>query len=726
MAEASSMAAPTVANTSSKLAARETGLACDALSLIWSEEDMQLEKPEENEQQQQQQQGAGKGSSCSASCDADPLRHMDVDELSIAGPGTSTGTLSSVVASAVQTAMNGATYNFTTNLPPWVQVRGKPLRVLQCAGCNQGTLSADDVFPNLYLFWAYYQEFAKYGENAEKQPAGEFCQACDRTHRIRYGVHSREAIIAKLRDEVTDPKFKLKFQQDRQIAVEDQKQKVLLGNHRAQKRRREVTVTKGIQNIVSKKGKYIRAAVYTKKYGDPKKNKHRCCTLQCPMTGKMEKAVFIPFDEDGVWDGEIQTHKGVKDAMVVGDNESSLAAAALPDTVNHFTSQVQEQGCASGATVTWGDMKEQDDEEEEEKEPDAQKKKKDDKEESYGEEEVDNAEDDLVFGGNDFLGIEAKPRKGPQAKAKKGAPKAKGAGGSSRGNGGDARAARGAATTEYGVVGEWSVVLNMSAQTMKVDLGQHAKIKSALEPGIQAVKAIFTDSAVKDQQIKSIVSALKKIIPLLNRKNLQDHLSLANSLVAGLLALSTLRTSVKNKKLPQKAVMSSQIDAAIPVRNSTQCQWPVSWAQAWLKSFAESAAVSFMNACTLNCGDCSKMQAEIAELLSIIFGDPDAAYGTILDIPESFSKERLEVQTELLVTTFSKLAGEKTSEVEGSITMRADSSGVNDTSPALEGDARTRLVRGRLIQTEWGSSVNMPHDTSLRKVMLEPGLSEAG
>jgi len=172
--------------------------------------------------------------------------------------------------------------------------------------------------------------------------------------------------------------------------------------------------------------------------------------------------------------------------------------------------------------------------------------------------------------------------------------------------------------------------------------------------------------------------------------------------------------------------MSSQIDAVTSVRNSTQCQWPVSWAQAWLKSFAESAAVSFMNACTLNCGDCSEMQAEIAELLSIIFGDPDAAYGTILDIPESFSKERLEVQTELLVTTFSKLAGEKTSEVEGSITMRADSSGVNDTSPALEGDARTRLVRGRLIQTEWGSSVNMPHDTSLRKVMLEPGLSQAG
>ena len=149
-----------------KPADRVTGLACDALSMILSTDDLGLEKPQQDERQQQ-----GAEAAAGSSDGVDPLRFMDMDELSIGG-GTSPGALSTVVASAVQTAIHGSSYNFTTNLPPWVVVRSKPLRVLVCAGCDQGTLSLDDVFPELYLFWAYYQTFPKYGEDAEKQPAG--------------------------------------------------------------------------------------------------------------------------------------------------------------------------------------------------------------------------------------------------------------------------------------------------------------------------------------------------------------------------------------------------------------------------------------------------------------------------------------------------------------------------------------------------------------------------
>ena len=73
-----------------------------------------------------------------------------------------------------------------------------------------------------------------------------------------------------------------------------------------------------IDDIIGPKKKFVLLKKYLTKYGDPKKNKHRITMVECPMTSRQEKAVFVPFDEDGVWDGEMQCYKGSRERMVVG------------------------------------------------------------------------------------------------------------------------------------------------------------------------------------------------------------------------------------------------------------------------------------------------------------------------------------------------------------------------------------------------------------------------
>jgi len=90
---------------------------------------------------------------------------------------------------------------------------------------------------------------------------------------------------------------------------------------------------------------------YQDEIGDPQLNGHKVTNTINPETGKVAKAVFIPFHKSGTWEGRVGNHSEVRDNRIAADDTNLLRDNQLGEMKSALQAKLATPAVDSGMTT---------------------------------------------------------------------------------------------------------------------------------------------------------------------------------------------------------------------------------------------------------------------------------------------------------------------------------------------------------------------------------------
>ncbi|CAE8582319.1 unnamed protein product [Polarella glacialis] len=203
--------------------------------------------------------------------------------------------------------------------------RAKPLRSFGCDGCGQDCQSPDPIVPEDCIEWSDYKltpGMRKVGVTAP-QPIGVFDKYCKEAQRRGWKSLTRDQLVDLLE---SDPNVKKEFMSLRGLVIEDLTE-------------------------------FIDPVSYRRDFGEWKTNGlgHRQVDGINPITRKKGPLIMVPKLQNGYYEGEWEFSEAVEDRKVKDDDQDTLRLAQLEEAGETAMSALPCVGSGK-TTTTWADL----------------------------------------------------------------------------------------------------------------------------------------------------------------------------------------------------------------------------------------------------------------------------------------------------------------------------------------------------------------------------------